>query len=328
MNGYLARKRRRAAGGAVKVKALEAPPQQLARTREKLKVETKEITKTEVETKKKEAVIKAKKEKKKKKAKPRALANALFAGIGMARRLCFIIDCSGSMSADAGGMTRLNVVQMQLMQMLDTMEGQRGCAFGLLMFTHNCEFDAKLGNSMWPATAGNVLKCKDAVMRMTPHGGNGGEAECLRECLVMGPQRPEAVFFLGDGGWDGNELIREAANAIAARITIHGISFFDGGAEGNGLAEIAAMTGGGYRRITCVSQVSDARPVEDEKTTIKRNAWTGRVEPDSDDSEEEGSTKKGRNKKQKGTQDKKGRHHKLPKGTPWGQKPAAKGGRG
>jgi len=310
---------------------LEAPPQQIARVREKTKVETKEVTKTEVEEKKKEKekVEKEKKKKEKKKKKPRVLKNALFAGIGMARRLCFIVDCSGSMQAmEHGGMTRLEIVQMQLVQMLDTMEGQRGCAFGLLMFTHNMEVDAQLGNSMWPATARNVEMGKQAVMRMTPHGGNGAEAECLRESLTMGPQTPEAVFFLGDGGWSANDLIREASNAIPARITLHGIAFFIGGGDDGGLSTIAAMTGGGFRNITDARQVTEAEPVEAEKETVKRNAWTNRIEPDSDDSEEEGRQASGkkigigkRKSKKRQTDEMEHKFHKLPRGTPWGAAP-------
>ena len=54
---------------------------------------------------------------------------------------------------------------------------------------------------------------------------------------------PQAVFFLGDGGWDAAALIQTAQGASA---TIHSIAFFT---SGGGLKEIAAMTSGTYREI-------------------------------------------------------------------------------
>ena len=81
-------------------------------------------------------------------------------------------------------------------------------------------------------------------------------------CVLMMHIFVQAVFFLGDGGWSANDLIREASNAIPARITLHGIAFFIGGGDDGGLSTIAAMTGGGFRNITDARQVTEAEPVE------------------------------------------------------------------
>eukprot|EP01047_Picozoa_sp_COSAG01_P009930 COSAG01_NODE_415_length_17322_cov_14.785926_7_plen_79_part_00 len=58
--------------------------------------------------------------------------------------------------------------------------------------------------------------------------------------------KPDAVFFLGDGGWDSGSLIKVARIAASSGVTIHSIAFFT---TGGGLPEIAKLTGGTYREI-------------------------------------------------------------------------------
>ena len=99
------------------------------------------------------------------------------------------------------------------------------------------------GPQLYPASKPNVAKGLTAVAGIQADGGNGGEAACLRSLLKM---RPDAVFFLGDGGWDSGSLIRAASEAASQGVTIHSIAFFT---TGGGLPEIARVTGGSYREI-------------------------------------------------------------------------------
>jgi hypothetical protein len=88
-----------------------------------------------------------------------------------------------------------------------------------------------------------MAKGSTAVSQITANGGNGGEAATLRALLKM---RPDAIFFLGDGGWDSGSLIKAAGEAASQGVTVHSIAFFT---TGGGLPEIAALTGGTYREL-------------------------------------------------------------------------------
>jgi len=80
-------------------------------------------------------------------------------------------------------------------------------------------------------------------------GGSSGSHLCLRNLINMDP---EVIFFLGDGGWDGENLIQEAKIAVKCKIPIHSIAFYIRG-RNSGLPEIAKMTGGTYRDINKMS---------------------------------------------------------------------------
>ena len=58
--------------------------------------------------------------------------------------------------------------------------------------------------------------------------------------------QPDAVFFLGDGGWSADALLRAAEVAREQSVTIHSIAFFT---TGGGLKEIAEATGGTYKEV-------------------------------------------------------------------------------
>jgi hypothetical protein len=60
------------------------------------------------------------------------------------------------------------------------------------------------------------------------------------------PQGPQAVFFLGDGGWAEEALLAAAQEAKRLGVVVHSIAFFT---SGGGLPQIADLTGGTYREI-------------------------------------------------------------------------------
>jgi len=132
-----------------------------------------------------------------------------------------------------------------------------------------------LGDTLWPTTSSNVALCIGEVEKIQAQGGNGGEAACLRACLSMGPQ---AVFFLGDGGWDADALIAEAKHARG--VTIHSIAFFT---TGGGLREIASMTGGSYREINSMD-FDAAAGGANRKAPVSSSE--GESETETDDSDE------------------------------------------
>ena len=185
-----------------------------------------------------------KKRKVKAAAKPAVavLANALFANAGSARRVGFAIDISGSMQAGAfGGMNRLDVVKKHLQSAIASMEGAFNAAFSIVLFDTECH--TPMGSSLTPSNWTGVKKAEECIKEMQPGGGNGGEAACMRALLKM---RPQAIFFLGDGGWSETELIAAAGEAKSQGVVVHSIAFFT---SGGGLPEIAQITGGTYREI-------------------------------------------------------------------------------
>lgn len=55
------------------------------------------------------------------------------------------------------------------------------------------------------------------ISTLKPAGQNGGEARALELCLQM---EPEAVVFLGDGGWESAPLLQAAAVAAGQGIPV------------------------------------------------------------------------------------------------------------
>jgi len=202
-------------------------------------------------------------------------ASSLFGRMGGASRIAFAIDVSGSMAADVncvgmhslhlpppGGQDRMGVVKQHLKRVLQSMEHVEGAAFGIAVFNNRATalFDGRL----LPATKDNISKAMAAIdSYLSPGGGNGAEAACLAECLKMAPDpcctrlraddRAEAVYFLGDGGWDAQPLV-EAARQHAGECVIHSINFFS---SGGGLEEIANITGGTYLEIKSMADVGE-----------------------------------------------------------------------
>lgn len=227
---------------------LGAKPPALAQVRVRTRINQK------TEDEKEEKVKKSSKKKRKKKGKKRGtvLVNALFAGAASARRIAFAIDISGSMSAaepSFGGMSRIDVVKNHMRSALRCLEGVRKGAFGIALFDSMCHLPC--GPGLIPATSSGVSIGIAAIDAMVANGGNGGESACLNACLAMAP---DAVFFLGDGGWDSGGLISAASSA---RTAIHSIAFFT---TGGGLQEIAALTAGTYREIHGSGDLQEVTP--------------------------------------------------------------------
>ena len=119
----------------------------------------------------------------------------------------------------------------------------------------NVFFGEKKGTSKLPLGEQmiNVSRLEEgikAVQSFRSSGGDGGDAAWLRNLINMDP---EVIFFLGDGGWNGSSLIKEAKVAAKCNMTIHCIAFYLQGSGNSGLPEIAKITGGSYRNITKIS---------------------------------------------------------------------------
>ena len=136
---------------------------------------------------------------------------------------------------------RLDVVKQHLKSFIASMEGSFNAAFSIVLFDSECHMP--MGPSLTPATWTGVKKAEACIEAMQPGGANGGEAACLHALLKM---RPQAIFFLGDGGWSERELIAAANDAKSQHVTVHSIAFFT---SGGGLPEIAQITAGTYREI-------------------------------------------------------------------------------
>ena len=83
------------------------------------------------------------------------------------------------------------------------------------------------------------------IGKIGPSGSNGGEAACLRMLLKM---NPDAIYFLGDGGWSKEALLEAASAAKSKNIKIHSIAFFIESGDG-GLEAMATLTEGQFHRI-------------------------------------------------------------------------------
>ena len=178
------------------------------------------------------------------------LTNPLFANAGSARRIGFAIDISGSMqSSTQAGSSRIEVVKRHLASAIRSMSGAPGAAFGVALFDTGVKLP--LGDRLLPCNRAMIARGMSAISGIKADGGNGGEAACLRSLLKM---KPDAVFFLGDGGWDSGSLIKAAGEAASKSVTIHSIAFFT---TGGGLPEIAAVTGDTYRELNTVEGLDD-----------------------------------------------------------------------
>jgi hypothetical protein len=185
-----------------------------------------------------------------------------------AARVAFAIDVSGSMSTTCAvdGPTRMACVQQQLLNFCDHLAqlcGRGGFttassvpAFGMVTFDDTC--NTPLGPSLLPATSVNIADIESAVNNLAPAGQNGAEARALALCLAM---EPDAVFFLGDGGWDSTELL-SVASASGDSIPVHTIDFFSDSPSGfgpavggGGLDSVASMTGGIHRVVRSLVDV-------------------------------------------------------------------------
>lgn len=92
------------------------------------------------------------------------------------------------------------MVKRHLAGALRCMSGAPGAAFGIALFDTGVKLP--LGDRLLDANKSLIARGLTAVSGVKATGGNGGEAACLRALLKM---KPDAVFFLGDGGWDSGK---------------------------------------------------------------------------------------------------------------------------
>jgi hypothetical protein len=228
-----------------------------------------------------------KRKKRKMKAQPKAavavMANALFANAGTARRIGFAIDISGSMAAGAfGGLNRLDVVKKHLRGAIGSMEGAFNAAFSVVLFDTECHMP--MGDSLTPANWTGVKKADACIEAMQPGGGNGGEAACMLALLKM---RPQAIFFLGDGGWGEGPLIDAANLAKSQGVTVHSIAFFT---SGGGLPEIAQITAGTYREVNGADDLEEMPEAKSQKSKPAAGGVLPGEDEDEEDSDSGGET--------------------------------------
>jgi HEAT repeat protein len=119
------------------------------------------------------------------------------------RRVCFVIDVSGSMKEltswgrldkDDGGVprdTRIDVVRAELAGALDSLSD--GAEFNVLLFSDDVE---RWSNGLEPAGESSLRKAKAFVARQAPSGGTNLHA-ALRE--AFSDQRVDSIVLFSDG---------------------------------------------------------------------------------------------------------------------------------
>lgn len=168
-----------------------------------------------------------------------------------AESVVFVVDNSGSMSAIGRidpelrakyprlVMSRMQRVKLELSDAIDQMsEKQR--FFVIFFNTYAVPMPA---NQLLPATPPMKQAFANWVADIGPQGGTNPEAAMLMALKL----RPQAIYFLTDGLFNGTQVVRVTA-ANQTRIPIHTICFGD--KSGEKLMEaIAESSGGTYRFI-------------------------------------------------------------------------------
>ena len=169
-----------------------------------------------------------------------------------ARRVCFAIDISGSMDESTSfGQSRLEVVKTYLRRALKDMENVPDAAFGIGLFSDTLMLP--LGPNLLATDSSSIVHALDVVTGFRAAGSNGAEGQCLDACLSM---QPDAIFFLGDGGWDSACVLASAQRAAAQKVKIHSIPFFMD--KDGGMLEASRLTHGSFHKVDSPSDLDSA----------------------------------------------------------------------
>lgn len=161
-----------------------------------------------------------------------------FGAKARGNRFVYIIDQSGSMHG-----SRFERACDELLQAVNDLSSRQ--QFYVYFFTTETRVmydDTTNPPRLQRATPGNTQRLEEWVGSLQANGGNGAEAQTISAALEL---RPDAIYFLSDGGFDLNtgDIVRE--NNTRSRVPINTIGFGDRSYE-TLLQQIAEESGGTY----------------------------------------------------------------------------------
>lgn len=173
-----------------------------------------------------------------------------FGRRSLAQRICFVVDCSGSMY---GQMYR---VKEKLKKTIGSLDPQQ--AFCAVFFMEGRQILMTGAGRLEPATVGAKSQAIGLIETIRP-GGSTDAAHAL-ECAMRlrGPDRhcPDVIYFLTDGfdlDDEGSSLfvekINRLRNSLAPSAVLHTIGFWPQTRDRDMLKTLAQHTGGGYTEV-------------------------------------------------------------------------------
>ena len=161
------------------------------------------------------------------------------------RKFVFIVDKSGSMGSRSKSGRRFQLACEELLTSIRRLRSSQ--SFYVFFFTGQTHpmFDDRDQTQLLPATSSNKRKLKNWVDGLRSTGGNGGEAATIIAALKL---KPDAIFFLSDGGFQINaaDQVRDANQK--SKVPVNTIGFQDRSRE-TVLQRMADESGGSYRFV-------------------------------------------------------------------------------
>jgi|GEM_PF-1047823 len=165
---------------------------------------------------------------------------ATFFEVPLTDDLLLILDASGSMNADFGGISRFEAVVQEAVKAIGSLPSS--LKFNIAMFDSGIHWtDGTF--ELHPATLANKQAMIDQLLQVSPGGGTNYEAG-LAFPLMFTPI-PKMVVFLSDGRpsskWDYSDELQALVNL---GIPVHTIGIDLNGSALQNLQDISAATGG------------------------------------------------------------------------------------
>ena len=169
-----------------------------------------------------------------------AKTQATFFGIPLMDEVLFVVDASGSMDTDFGGMTRFQAVIQELISAIDSLGPDK--SFNVAMFDGGVHWT----DGSWSLLEGTAENSHNMIATLqTIEGGSGTNYEAGLSLPMMYNPKPVQVIFLSDGRPNSSYDYSQELNTLVGngiRVDTVGIDL-DSGALAN-LEEISNATGG------------------------------------------------------------------------------------
>lgn len=181
-----------------------------------------------------------------------------FGTVADGDRFVYVLDMSGSMNepkTPSGQRTRFDRAVSELLYSLDRLDSDQWFFVVLFSDTTRRMFDESGEAEMLPATRENKKRLEQWIASIQPHGGTQPRG-AIRLAMSL---RPDAVFMLSDGAFDGwkpgnrGDVFRPSpqvesllAKDDRGQVPIHSFAFEDPQAKAN-METLASLTGGRYR---------------------------------------------------------------------------------
>lgn len=164
-----------------------------------------------------------------------------------ARRIAFVVDCSGSMFGQMG------IVKQQLRQSIHALRPDQ--FFSVVFFSGDGRIQESGDGALRRATAGQKQTALELVAGVVP-GGQTQALPALRRALELrepGGRRVEVIYFLTDGfdleATSAASFVQQAAGyrrSLAPAAMIHTIGFWTEEGDQRILESLAALSGGQF----------------------------------------------------------------------------------